>query len=206
MLLNKELMVGFFGSGNKRIAFNVAWNTGTVVVTAYQPGDPIGQNELDRPRINTWRSDGTNVVYMSAGNAVYNPQSQTISYPWGDRTGSSEVVNITLRGSLSAGVDLFTDKRYKIPALFPSITQWVSSDTGNLNEIKWQYSVNRYSSQQQDVSIFLEPFWIFDSPAPSTSLTNFSVTTNPAVNTTVYWGISSNKTTISSGATTSYTY
>jgi hypothetical protein len=196
MLLNKELMVGVFGSGKKRIEFNVTWNTATVVVTAYQLGDPIGQNEFDRPRINTWRSDGTSVVYMSAGYAVYNPQTQTVSYPWGDRTGDARTVNITLHGSLSAGVDLFTDKRYKTPVLFPSITQWVSSDTGNTNEIKWQYAVNRYSLQQQDIGIFLDPFWTFDSPTPSTSLANFSVTTNPATN----------KTTISSGATTSYTY
>tara|TARA_R110000868_G_scaffold294749_1_gene555212 strand:- start:527 stop:985 length:459 start_codon:yes stop_codon:yes gene_type:complete len=151
MLLNKELLVGAFGSSSKPKLLNISWNTGTRTITAYNPP----QNENDRPRINTWRGDGTRVVYMSAGNQVWNPDTSTFSTPWGNRTTGSIGVLISLNGSLSAGVDLFTDDRFPAPTLVPDISQWRTIVTNNPNEIQYQYVVNRSSTPTQTISITL---------------------------------------------------
>jgi len=155
MILNKELAIGIYSGVRKVKNFTISWNTGTVVITAYQPGQPIGQNDFDRPRINTFRTDSTNIVYMSAGNVVLNPVTNTTSTPWGNRTTGTEKVNIALFGSLSAGVDLFTDMRLPAPTLVPSITQWLCAGTGNPNEIKYQYIINRNALPDQSISITL---------------------------------------------------
>ena len=154
MLLNKEILTGVFGSCNKRIQLNISWNTGTRVVTAYEPGQPIGENDFDRPRINTWRSDENYTVYLSAGNQVYNPQTSTFSTPWGDRSIGSETLNLSLHGSLSGGVDLFTSSLFPPPTLVPDISEWTVTTT-NPDELRYQYTLTRASSAIQNISITL---------------------------------------------------
>lgn len=152
MLLNKELLAGIFGS-TKNIEFNISWNTQTCTITGYfDPQNPFPYNELDRPRINTWRGDGTKVIYLSAGRDVYNPQTQTITQPWGDRRTGTQQVNIALNGTLPAGIDFFTDSRFAAPTFVPA-TGWTSSATGNENEIRYQYTVSAASSGVQNISI-----------------------------------------------------
>lgn len=152
MLLNKEILAGVYGNSNKKFEFNLNWNLGTAVVTAYQPGQPIGQNDFDRPRINTWRSDSTNIVYLSVGNQVYDPVSQTITTPWGNRSSGTQSINVLLNGSLSAGVDFFTSTLLPTPTLDPHISQWSVSAT-NPNELRYQYTISRANSAVQNISI-----------------------------------------------------
>ena len=179
MLLNKEILLGLYGSSGAKnnITFNVSWDTTTTVITAYPP--PV--NENDRPRINTWRSDGAYTVYMSAGNQVYDPVTKTTSTPWGDRSTGLESITIPVRSSHTAGVDFFTDNRFPVPNLFPDISYWTYNNTGNPNEIKYQYSVTKSASSTQDVSIDVYP------PEYGAILYNFMVTTKTG-NTEVFWG------------------
>ena len=152
MLLNKELLAGIFGN-TKNIEFNISWNTQTCVVTGYFDSEnPFPYNQLDRPHINTWRGDDTKVVYMSAGRDVYNQATGATTQPWGDRRTGSQQVNIALNGSLSAGVDFFTDSRYAAPTLVPA-TGWKTIATLNPNEILYQYTVSAASSGVQNISI-----------------------------------------------------
>jgi hypothetical protein len=77
MLLNKEILTGLYGGGKTNIVFNISWNTNSVTITAYD----TKVNENDRPRINTWKNDGTYAVYMSAGNQVFDFTTKTFSNP-----------------------------------------------------------------------------------------------------------------------------
>lgn len=153
MILNKELAIGIYSSTLQKKEFSVSWNSGTTRITAYNPGQPIGENDFDRPRINTFRTDGTFVVYASAGQVVYNPVTNTTSTPWGDRRVGTLNLNIPLHGSLSAGVDFFTDDRLPTPVFSPPIGQWSVETTGNPNERKYQYIINRLASSVQNISI-----------------------------------------------------
>jgi hypothetical protein len=136
------------------IDFNISWNTTIVVITAYEPGDIIGDNSFDRPRINTFRSDGNYVVYMSAGNLVYNPEDGTTSSPWGDRSVSNDTVTIPISGDEIAGVDLFTSTLLPQPTLTPDISLWTTTIT-NPNEIKYQYTVDVNDNSTQNINIVL---------------------------------------------------
>lgn len=158
--------------------FNISWNTNNVKITAYNPI----VNDNDRPRINTFRTDGNYVVYMSAGHILYNPYTFQDFTVWGDRTTAIEQVNILLYGNLSAGVDIFTDDRLPVPYLIPSITNWISSNTANPNEIKYQYMIDKNSTSIQNIFVGL-----YDIPPVLTQLTNFSVTTTSG-NVFVEWG------------------
>jgi hypothetical protein len=149
MLTDKGLAIGIFSSGRKTRTFNLSWNSGTTTITAYTPL----QNENDRPRINTFRTDGTYVIFASAGNQVYNPITNTFSTPWGNRSVASLDIDIPLFGSLSAGIDFFTDNRLPVPVFTPTITQWLCAGTGNPNEVKYQYIINRNSARNVPISI-----------------------------------------------------
>lgn len=185
MLLNKEILTGLYGGGKTNINFNISWRTDNVTITAYDPQ----VNENDRPRINTWRSDDSFINYLSAGFQVFDFTTSTFSTPWGDRSVRSETFTIPVRTSDTAGVDLFTDSSLPPPYLVPDISQWTVTDTGNPNEKKYQYLINRTANRQQNISIelFESGLWAFRYTA-NTNLNNFSVQTNPASNTTIYWG------------------
>lgn len=159
--------------------FNISWNTNGVKITAY---DPL-VNENDRPRINTFRTDGNFVVYMSAGYILYNPYTYQDFILWGDRTTGIEDVSIPLYGNLSAGVDIFTDDRLPLPYLIPSITNWISSNTVNPNEIKYQYVINKNSNSIQNIFVGLYPI----SPPINSQLIDFQITTSSG-NIFVEWG------------------
>ncbi len=122
--------------------FNISWNTNTVVVTSYFVGDPPSDNAFDRPRINTFRTDNTNIVYMSAGFQVLDLNTNTLSTPWGDRTNAASTVTIPVLPTLSAGVDVFTTTDNLPTLLVPPLNQWSVTPTGNPNELRYQYLVN----------------------------------------------------------------
>ena len=151
---NPALLLGFLNTGSReRKVFNISWNSTTTAVTAYNPGEPLSNNANDRPRINTFRTDGTNVVFLSAGFQVWDPVTKAFYTPWGDRTTGTLPVPITLTGPLCAGVDFFTDERFPAPTLVPSITQWLCAGTGNPNEVKYQYLINKNSANNTSISI-----------------------------------------------------
>jgi hypothetical protein len=199
MLLNKEILTGLYSS-TKNINFNISWYTGSITVTAYNPP----QNENDRPRINTWRSDATYVVYMSAGNAVEDPATHAITYPWGNRSLSAQQLTIPVRSS--AGVDLFTEPFVPVPNLIPSTSNWNKSNTGNGTEQKYQYVTTKVSARDQFVSIQLDGFWNFTKPAVTKTVTSFSVTTVPAGEIIITWGDSLANNTLTSGGLVNHTY
>lgn len=116
--------------------FYISWNLGTTTVTAYQPGDPVIQNEYDRPRINTFRSDSNFIKYLSAGFEVLCGSNKF--YPWDDRLSGYEVVSIPVPGTLSAGVDLFTANYLPPTYITPSIGNW-NIDSSNQDELKYQF-------------------------------------------------------------------
>lgn len=153
MLLNKEILLGLYGGARKTIEFNLSWNTGNTQITAYAPS----QNENDRPRINTWRSDGTNVIYLSAGTGIQKLSSTNFFQPspWGNRQTGSQKIDITLSGSLTAGVDIFTDTFLPAPTLSPA-TGWkviTTFDPPVPGQVQYQYTVTRASSAIQNISI-----------------------------------------------------
>jgi hypothetical protein len=175
----KEIYLGEILIYPQNFSFNISWNTANVQITAYTPVI----NDNDRPRINTFRTDNTYIVYMSAGYVLYDPNTYQNFTVWGDRTIDSKNVLIPLRKSLSAGIDLFTDSRLPTPYLIPTITNWVTSATINPNEIKYQYIVSNNSNSAQNVFIGL-----YSSTPPNESqLTNFTVTTTSG-NVFVQWG------------------
>lgn len=185
MLLNKEILTGLYGGGKTNINFNISWNTTNTTITAYDPR----VNENDRPRINTWRSDDSYITYLSAGNQVFDFNTKTFSTPWGDRSVGSQSITIPVKTTTTAGVDLFTDDSLPRPYLVPDLPQWVVSNTGNPNEKRYQYSINRFSSKTQNISVILFDKGVWDFNYTSNSNLNiFSVTTNPPGNVTIFWG------------------
>jgi hypothetical protein len=202
MLLNKEILTGLYGGGKTNIVFNISWNTNSVTITAYDPK----VNENDRPRINTWKNDGTYAVYMSAGNQVFDFTTKTFSNPWGDRTTGTEIVTIPLRTSQSGGVDFFTDDRLPVPFLVPDISQWIITSTGNPNEKKYQYAVNRFANPSQNVSVDVRRsgLWAFNYSV-NTSLVNFSVSAGSST-IKINWGDNSTYDSIASQGVISHNY
>lgn len=94
-------------AGKNFASVNIEWNFGNITVLGF---DPFPSNINDRPRINTFRSDGTNLNYMSGGRDVLYPPTGSngaIYQPWGDRRTGSAKFNIPLIGNTFAGVDLF---------------------------------------------------------------------------------------------------
>lgn len=120
--------------------FYISWNLGTTTVTAYNPGEPVMQNEFDRPRINTFRSpDSTYVKYMSAGFEVLCGSNKF--YPWDNRLSGYEVVSIPVPSPFTAGVDLFTANFLPPTSMTPSIGSWIQTTT-NPGEIRYQFVKN----------------------------------------------------------------
>lgn len=118
--------------------FYISWNLGTTQVTAYNPGQPVNQNEFDRPRINTFRGpDGSFVRYMSAGFEVLCGASKF--YPWGDRLSGFDVLSIPVPGNTFAGVDFFTGTFLTAPTLTPPLANWTVTNTINPLERQYNY-------------------------------------------------------------------
>lgn len=175
----KEIYLGEILIYPQKFSFNINWNTANVQITAYNPEI----NDNDRPRINTFRTDNTYIVYMSAGYILYNPYTYQNFTVWGDRNIGSQNVLIPLRKSLSAGIDLFTDNRLPTPYLIPTLTNWVTSNTVNPNEVKYQYIVSGTSNSAQNIFIGLYA----STPPTESFLSNFTVTTTSG-NVFVQWG------------------
>lgn len=108
----------------------IEWNFADVVVLGY---DPFPSNINDRPRINTWRSDGTNLNYASGGRYVYYPPNSPtgrLFEPWGNRTTGELKLNIPLIGNTYAGVDAFIPSGASVtftPPLGPN--SWIKTAT-----------------------------------------------------------------------------
>lgn len=122
---------------DNNVVVNFAWDTTGLVVTAW---NPIG-NENDRPRINTWRSDGTYMVYASAGSQTWDPYTYTMSAaPWGNRDNGSGSLVIPLTGTMTAGIDIVTQDFLPEPILSPDISLWTRTDSATGGEIKYRYT------------------------------------------------------------------
>jgi hypothetical protein len=136
------------------IELNLTWNTCGRVITAFLPGQPIGQNEFDRPRINTFRTDGTYLTYMSAGYQIWDPITAQFYTPWGDRSVGSFGQTIILDSpTLSAGVDVFVPIDWVI-TLNPNIAQWTATvDPLVPEERKYQLLFNIYANPVQNISV-----------------------------------------------------
>jgi len=121
----------------------IDWNLGTTTISAYLSGEPLNANENDRPRINTWRGDATYIVYMSAGNIVYNPATGQTGSPWGNRSSGSFYIAIPFGNGANqdiCGIDYFSANFLPPPNLFPPVgSGWVNTGpTGNPGEVKYQ--------------------------------------------------------------------
>lgn len=143
------------------IDFYISWNMGTTVITSYNVGEPVLDNNNDRPRINTYRTDGTYINFMSAGFEVLCGKSSF--FPWGDRLSGFNVTSIPVPGGLNAGVDFFTSTSLAAPILAPSIGNW-SQSIPNPGELlyKFQKSPADYKTPTTIISIGLEadtPTW-----------------------------------------------
>lgn len=202
MLLNKEILTGLYGGGKTNINFNIGWSTNFVTITAY---DTLS-TENYRPRINTWRSDDTNIFPLSAGYRVFDFNTKTFSFPWGDRSNESTLITIPVKTTQTAGVDLYVDDRSPAPFLVPNISQWTVTNTANPNERKYRYSINRTSNKTQTISavLFESGFWTFNYTSNS-SLNNFNVVTNTPSSLTIFWG-DYTRDVVSSGALVSHSY
>ena len=132
---------------------NINWNLQNYAVTAYNPP----QNENDRPRINTFRSDSTFVLYASAGRFLYlqPPVNATVAAPWGDRglQTYSATIPITPSVRLTAGVDFFTQTFLPTPFLYPPQNRWKVFTTPNPGER--QYQIPFVENDVYNISIYL---------------------------------------------------
>lgn len=132
---------------------NLNWNLQNYAVTAYNPP----QNENDRPRINTFRSDGAFVQYASAGRFIYlqPPVNTVVSAPWGNRATGTYSVTIPITPSvrLTAGADFFTQTFLPTPTLYPPQNKWKVLTTGNPGER--QYQIPFEDSDVYNISINL---------------------------------------------------
>lgn len=136
----------------------ITWNFLNWTITAYTPQ----VNDNDRPRINTFRSDGDYVIYLSAGSIIYNPTTIPIGSvnpnqigpaPWGNRISGTEIITIPLTGNLFAGLDFFTQNTLTSAFLSPPINNWNITSTGNPGEAKYQITFDRFSSK--NISIYI---------------------------------------------------
>ena len=128
---------------NAAVELYIDWNLGTTTISAYLSGEPLNANENDRPRINTWRGDATYIVYMSAGNIVYNPATGQTGTPWGNRSSGSFYIAIPFGNGNDqniCGIDYFSADFLPPPNLFPPVgSGWVNTGpTGNPGEVKYQ--------------------------------------------------------------------
>lgn len=164
-------------AGRKFASVNIEWDFSDVLVLGF---DPFPSNMNDRPRINTFRSDGTYLHYMSGGRYVfYPPFSPTgqIFEPWGDRRTGSFSLNIPLIGNTYAGVDAFIPSGVNVIFDPPiGVNSWQKVGTIE-NEDQYQYLLKigtnptlklLFNSQQNN-------FWNFSSNPAGKTLTGFSI-------------------------------
>jgi hypothetical protein len=176
-------------AGKNFASVNIEWDFGNAVVLGF---DPFPSNINDRPRINTWRSDGTNLNYMSGGRDVfYPPFSPTgqIFQPWGDRRTGQTEFNISLIGNTFAGVDVFVPSTGIYidftPPLGPNSWTKINSIPG---EDQYQYLLKNGKNPNLKIS-FETPvlFWDFTEDPFAKTLTNFKVIYNNG-NVRADWG------------------
>jgi hypothetical protein len=155
--------------------FNITWNlsksstasssdNSIVPITAFPLEGNIIGNTRDRPRINTFRTDGEFLTFLSAGEG-YQIESGGVAgsmqnTPWGDRSSGTETfvippsTNHLGLTSLSAGIDIFTVDWFPEPVTTPNISQWTESTTGNATEKKYQFLVKNPGNYNIDINIF----------------------------------------------------
>ena len=162
--------------------FNISWDLTNVPITAFGPSGYIVGNTQDRPRINTFLSDGTNLNFVSAG-YIYqkalngNPaEFPAIAAPWGDpsfnpplreKVTQQVVFNDAPSGTF-AGIDIFTANWMPTPVTIPNLTGWTKSSTGNPTEDKYQITFD--SPGTYTIDIKLEPGDYSPGVAPSVSV------------------------------------
>ena len=161
--------------------FNISWDLTNVPITAFGPSGYIVGNTQDRPRINTFLSDGTNLNFVSAG-YIYqkalngNPADfPAIAAPWGDPSTSpplrekitQQVVFNDAPSGTFAGIDIFTANWMPTPVTIPNLTGWTKSSTGNPTEDKYQITFD--SPGTYTIDIKLEPGDYSPGVAPSVS-------------------------------------
>lgn len=152
------------------VNLNISWSFGTTVVSSYPPGSPLNVNEEDRPRINTWRADGNYVIYLSAGNQVFQPGTGVTGTPWGNRSTGYSTFNIPWDSTSLFGVDLFTATWLPAPTLTTDGTPWASESTGNPGETKWQTQFNKtFGPKLCTVNVSIQ---LGGAPAPTPKPTN----------------------------------
>lgn len=181
-------------AGKNFASVNIEWDFNNILVLGF---DPFPSNANDRPRINTWRSDGTNLNYMSGGRYVfYPPFSSTgeIFEPWGNRNTGSSNLNIPLPGNTFAGVDAFIPSGVSVtfePPIGSNSWQKVATIP---NEDQYQYLLKNGRNPTLKVLLNyntgLMSFWDFTSNPVGKQLSNFSVSfTSPGNSGVVvaYW-------------------
>lgn len=140
---------------------NLNWNltvsgSDTMPVTAYNT-NPEYDNSTDRPRINTFRSDGTNTTFLSVGSAYETPVTHGLSAtPWGDRATLSKTIQIPYRQGYTAGVDVFTVDWRPAMDSYPTISNWTFKRTGNPTEVQYQYVFKDPGEYNINVNLFTQ--------------------------------------------------
>lgn len=199
-------------AGKNFASVNIEWDFNNVLVLGF---DPFPSNINDRPRINTWRSDSTNLNYMSGGRYVfYPPFSPTgeIFEPWGDRNTGSSNFNIPLAGNTFAGVDAFIPSGIAVtfePPIGPNSWQKVATIP---NEDQYQYVLKNGANPALRVLLNytgLTSFWDFTSTPAGKQLSNFSVSFFSPGNSGIViadWNDGTAPTKIINGAANSHTF
>jgi hypothetical protein len=191
---------------------NIEWDFNNVLTLGF---DPFPSNVNDRPRINTWRSDSTNLNYMSGGRYVFYPPSSPtgeIFEPWGDRNTGRQNINIPLAGNTFAGVDAFIPSGVGV-TFEPPIGSNSWQKVGTIpNEDQYQYLLKNGTNPTLKVLLNytgLMNFWDFTSNPVGKELSGFLVSfTSPGNSGVViaYWNDGTAPTKIINGATNSHTF
>lgn len=201
-------------AGKNFASVNIEWNFNDVLVLGF---DPFPSNINDRPRINTWRSDGTNLNYMSGGRYVfYPPFSPTgdIFEPWGDRRTGIENINIPLPGNLFAGVDAFIPSGVAVTFEPPiGLNSWQKVGT-ILNEDQYQYLLKNGTNPTLRVILNNTTtnqinFWDIISNPAGKQLNNISVSYSSPGNSGIVianWNDGTSPTKMLSGVNYSHTF
>jgi hypothetical protein len=199
-------------AGKNFASVNIEWDFGNILVLGFEP---FPSNTNDRPRINTFRSDSTNLNYMSGGHYVfYPPFSPTgeIFEPWGDRNTGNQNINIPLVSNTFAGVDAFIPSGIGFtfnPPIGPNSWQKVATIP---NEDQYQYILKNGINPTLRILLNytgLTSFWNFTSNPVGTQLSNFSISFSSPANSGVviaYWNDGTAPTKIISGANVSHTF
>lgn len=199
-------------AGRNFASVNIEWDFNNVIVLGF---DPFPSNINDRPRINTWRSDGTNLTYMSGGRYVFYPPFSAmgeIFEPWGDRNTGSANINLPLAGNTFAGVDAFIPSGVSVtfePPMGPDSWQKIATIP---NEDQYQYLLKNGTNPALRVLLnynALTSFWDFTSNPVGKELIDFSVSFSSPGNSGVVivdWNDETTPTTIISGVKYSHTF